>query len=336
MSRWNVTPLLDNGLGDLLGVGPLPGADLLGDINALLSGLQRRNKLGDVTARSLGLQRTGLLGNLLDDGLLLVETFLGSRLQNTAGGSAKLSGDLLTVGLGGVLLNTLGVLTALIPGPFGTFLLGGVALSLVDTFFFLDDLASDDVIFNVMFVVAGLTLGLVDGLTFDGTFTITDQGSVAEPDGLFEGNLLVLDEAVLLEVLVALLLLLGLEVGGVGGVAPLGVAMVALDLLVVFGLFDHHNLVDTSLTGGSNGADVKGGIIALSLARVTVASRSNGLLMMSMIVIVIVIVMGTSIGSAELLIEGEAVQERLGFALTIGSRSGHNDQKTKLGNSIHD
>ena len=55
-------------------------------------------------------------------------------------------------------------------------------------------------------------------------------------------DLLVLDVTVLDKVLVALLLLLGLVVGGVSGVAPLVVAVVALDLLVVLGLLDHHHL----------------------------------------------------------------------------------------------
>ena len=36
--------------------------------------------------------------------------------------------------------------------------------------------------------------------------------------------------------------LLGLEVCGVGGVAALGVAVVALDVVVVLGLLNHHNL----------------------------------------------------------------------------------------------
>ena len=56
--------------------------------------------------------------------------------------------------------------------------------------------------------------------------------------------LLVLDVAVLDEVLVALLLLLGLVVRGVGGVAALVVAVVALDRVVVLGLLDHHHLWD--------------------------------------------------------------------------------------------
>ena len=47
---WDVAPLLDDGLLDLPGVGTGSGADLLGDIHALLLGLEQGNKLGDVLA----------------------------------------------------------------------------------------------------------------------------------------------------------------------------------------------------------------------------------------------------------------------------------------------
>ena len=60
----NVAPLLDNGLLDLPGVLPGPGADLLGDVDALLGGLERGNELGDVLAGPLGLEVASLLRNL--------------------------------------------------------------------------------------------------------------------------------------------------------------------------------------------------------------------------------------------------------------------------------
>ena len=58
-------------------------------------------------ARSLGLQVTGLLGHFLDNGLLLVKALLGSGGEDTTGGSAKLTGNLLALGLGGVFLDSL-------------------------------------------------------------------------------------------------------------------------------------------------------------------------------------------------------------------------------------
>ena len=63
----NVAPLLHDGLLDLPGVPPGPGAHLLGDVDTLLSGLEEGDKLGDVLALALGLEVTGLLGNLLED-----------------------------------------------------------------------------------------------------------------------------------------------------------------------------------------------------------------------------------------------------------------------------
>lgn len=63
--RRDVTPLLDNGLLHLAGVLPGAGADLLGDVHALLLGLQKGNKLGHVLASTLGLEVASLLGNLI-------------------------------------------------------------------------------------------------------------------------------------------------------------------------------------------------------------------------------------------------------------------------------
>ena len=65
----HIAPFLDHGLLDLPGVGPWPGANLLGDVNALLSGLQLRHQLSDMFASSLGFQCTLLLGGVLDNGL---------------------------------------------------------------------------------------------------------------------------------------------------------------------------------------------------------------------------------------------------------------------------
>ena len=61
---WNIAPLLDHRLLDLPWVGAGSGADLLGDVNTLLSGLEQRHQLGDVLALLLWLQVAGLLGNL--------------------------------------------------------------------------------------------------------------------------------------------------------------------------------------------------------------------------------------------------------------------------------
>ena len=72
----HIAPLLDNGLLDLPGVGPGPGAHLLGHVHTLLGGLQLGHQLGHVVAGALGLQRALLPGGVLHHGLGLVETLL--------------------------------------------------------------------------------------------------------------------------------------------------------------------------------------------------------------------------------------------------------------------
>ena len=56
---WDITPLLDDWLLDLPGVGAGSGADLLGDVNALLSRLEERHQFGDVLTLLLGLKVAG-------------------------------------------------------------------------------------------------------------------------------------------------------------------------------------------------------------------------------------------------------------------------------------
>merc|ERR1719431_1730883 len=77
--------------------------------------------------------------------------------------------------------------------------------------------------------------------------TFFDEWSSADCNSLIEGNLLVCNETVLPEVLLALLLLLGLVVGGVGGVAPLVIGVVTLDHIVILSLLHHLHLVNTLL-----------------------------------------------------------------------------------------
>lgn len=344
----HVAPLLDNGLLDLPGVLPGPGAHLLGDVHALLVGLEQGHQLGDVPAGTLGLQVASLLGDLLDNSLLLVKALLRAGSEDTARGTAKLPGDLLTLRLGGELGDALGPAVTDLPGPLGTLLLGGVTLGDILALLLLDGLALNDVIINLVLVVAGLTLGLVDGLTLLGALTLADQRGVAEPDGLLEGNLLVLDEARLLEVLVTLLLLLGLEVSGVGGVAPLRVAMVALNLLVVLGLLNHDDLVDTTLSSGGNGADVEGGAIIRALPVVAaesgppLAGGAVGLLVVLVVVMVVVVLVVSSL-AASAGVEGEGVRQVAALAtLQLGlgplGRGGgdHEGQDADLADSNHD
>ena len=60
------TPLLDDRLGNLVGLNLDSVADLLGDVHALIDGLQTGNDLGHWVAFLAGNQVAPLLGNILD------------------------------------------------------------------------------------------------------------------------------------------------------------------------------------------------------------------------------------------------------------------------------
>merc|ERR1712180_46926 len=114
----------------------------------------------------------------------------------------------------------------------------------------------------------------------------------ADLSGLVEGDLLVLDEAALPEVLITVLLLLGLILGHVGGVTPTVIGVVTLDNLVILGLLDHLHLVDAPLAivarpGGSHGREAHVSVIT-SLPLVPRVKSSEGsscwFLMMVMVV----------------------------------------------------
>jgi len=314
LSSWHITPLLDNRLLDLPWVGARPGADLLGDVHTLLSWLQKWHQLGDMLALLLGLQVAGLLWDLGDNSLLLGEALLWARLQLTARWAAKLFGDLLTLSLRRILLDVLLLGLTDLLGPLGTLLLSGVTLSDILALLLLDRLALHNIIFDVMLVVPGLALGLVDSPALDWALSVTDQGSVAELNLLLGGDLSVVNEAVLDEVLLAFLLLLGLEVSGVSGVALLGVAMLALDDVIILSLLNHHNLVNTPLTGSSNGSNVQGNI-ATSL---TGGTGINSLVGMSVLMFVVVIMSGMAGSLAITLVEWEGSPQVLSSPVGTG------------------
>ena len=95
-----------------------------------------------------------------------------------------------------------------------------------------------------MLNVPGGAGGLIDSPTHCGSLLVAVLHNLGAADlqGLVVGFALVLDHADLLEVLLALLLLLGLESGDVAGVAPLIVAVIAGDHLVKLSLLRHHDL----------------------------------------------------------------------------------------------
>jgi len=344
----HVAPLLHDGLLDLPGVLPGPGAHLLGDVDTLLSGLEEGDKLGDVLALTLGLEVTGLLGNLLDNGLLLIKALLLTA-DSLKLGAAKLKNDGLALGLGGVLGDTLLPGRALPPGPLGTLLLGGVSLGHILALLILDILALNNVILNVVLVEPGGAHALGDLLAAL-TRRLIGQRGVTLLDGLLNGDLLVLDETVLPEVLLAVLLLLGLKVGGVGGVAPLGVAMLAGNMVIILGLLNHDDLVDTTLTSSRNVADAQVQVITRALTGVPGgrAIKVDGLLVVVVIVFVVsMVLLLTLVPVVAPGVEGEGVHERPCTSLLLRSGSGlvaklgrggadREGNKANLGNSNHD
>merc|ERR1712003_474394 len=315
--RGHVAPLLDDGLLDGSGVGPGPGADLLGDINTLLGGGELGHQLGHVLAGPLGLEGAGLLGGVLDNGLLLVITLLLSLSESTTSGGAELPGLLGTSGLGGVLLDLLLGDAADLPGPLGALGVGGVAGGLVLALLLNLSSALNNVILDIMDLLGSPALGLVLSAADLGSLNVTilDQRSSADLDSLVEGNLLVLDETALSEVLLTLLLLLGVVVGDIGGVASLVVAMVTLDHIIILNLLDHLDLVNTSLAVGSGGScghsSEAGGSISSSLtlssgSEVLSGSPGGMISVISMVSMVVMMVMMTTIVG----VEGEGVDKR--------------------------
>merc|ERR1719374_214913 len=315
----DVAPFLDHRLLDLPGVGSGPGADLLGDIDALLSGLELGDKLGHVGTGSLGLKRALFLGGILDNSLGLVIADLSTLLESTTSRGTELPGLLGTSGDGGVLLHVLLLYAADLSGPLRALGEGGVSRGLISTLLILNSLALNDVILNIVLLLLGPALRFVlssaDLRSLD--ITVLDEGSSAHLDGLVEGDLLVVDEAVLSEVLLALLLLLGLVVGGVGCVAPSVVGVVALDNLVVLGLLDHLDLVDTSLSISSRSSSSNSREAHVSIIRsltITTGGKALGrskssrgimMFMMSMFL--------SSLG-----VEGEGVEKRPFSSGSIG------------------
>merc|ERR1712212_451291 len=94
--------------------------------------------------------------------------------------------------------------------------------------------------------------------------TVLDQRSSAHLHSLIEGNLLVVDEAVLSEVLLTFLLLLRLVVGHIGGVAPSVIGMVTLDNLIIFSLLHHLDLVNAPLSISTRSLTVNTGLKVLA------------------------------------------------------------------------
>merc|ERR1719186_2460490 len=246
--RWDIAPFLDHRLLHLHRVSPGPGTDLLGDIHALLLGLQLRHQLGHVLAGTLRLQRTLLLRGVLDDSLGFVIAFLRSLCKSTACWRTELPGFLCTPGDGRVLLDILLGNGANLLGPLAALGVGGVATGLILTFLLIFSCAFNNIVFNIMFLLFGPALALILSTADFGSLDITilHKGSTADLDSFVESDLLVFNEAVFPEVFITLFLLLGFIVGGVSGMAPFVIRVITLNNIIILGLFNHLNFVNAT------------------------------------------------------------------------------------------
>merc|ERR1719210_1316969 len=169
-----------------------------------------------------------------------------------------------------------------------------------------------------MLVVPGLTLRLIDGLTLNGSLTITNEWGITELDLLFRGNGLVLNKAALPEILLTLLLLLGLKVSSVGGVTLLAVAMLALNDVIILSLLNHNDLVNAPFSSSSNGSNVQRHIILTpTLTSISGWQASLGNSSMIMMMIMGSMLSSTSVG----LVEWESSPQILALPIRSSGRS---------------
>merc|ERR1712106_447923 len=247
--RRHITPFLDNWLLDLPWVGSLPGADLLGDINTLLSRFKLGDKLGHMLAGTLGLKSTLFLWSILDNSLGFVKALLSSLLESTTSWRTELPGLLGTSGDWGVLLHLLLGDRADLLGPLGALGVGGVSRGFILTLLLNLSCALNNIILNIMNLLLGPALRLIFSSANLRSLNITvlHKGSSADLNSPIESNLLVFNKTALPVVLLALLLLLGLVGGDIGGVAPFVIRVITLHNIIILSLLNHLNFVNTSL-----------------------------------------------------------------------------------------
>jgi len=151
---------------------------------------------------------------------------------------------------------------------------------------------------------------ILSGANFiSGNITILNKGLSADLNSLIEGNLLIIDETTLSEVLFTFLFLLRFIVGDISGVTSSVIAMVTLNNFIIFSLLNHLNLVNTTLAissraGSSNSREADVSVIislTVTTGRQTLGRNETAGGCRSLMVDMVVICLG---------IEGEGVQQR--------------------------
>ncbi len=268
--------------------------------------------------RSLRLQAALLLGRVLHHRLRLVEALLRALREPAPRRRAQLPRLLCAPRDRGVLLHLLLGRLADLARPLGALGEGGVAGRLILALLVLHRLALHHIVLHVMDLLLRPALRLVLRAADLGALDVAvlDKRRAADLDSLIEGDLLVLDEAALAVVLLALLLLLRLVGGDVAGVAAPVVAVIALDDLVILRFLDHLDLVDAALAVGAgfHGSDVGEGDAAEAaggrgtLASVPARQLDANCLGVGRIVVVVIMVVAVL---QALVVEGEGVDEGL-------------------------
>ncbi|TRY78263.1 hypothetical protein TCAL_15378, partial [Tigriopus californicus] len=152
-----------------------------------------------------------------------------------------------------------------------TYLFSGVTALNSLTFVFLDGLAFGDILLENMLVIVGFTFGFVLSSAFyrSRDIAVLHHGGVAELDAFVMSHLVVLDKAILFEVLLAFLFLLGSKVRGldnerkneakilVTSLLDLSrLPVMAVDGLLVFSFLHIDDFINASLTSNSHGFQV--------------------------------------------------------------------------------
>merc|ERR1711875_109349 len=198
----------------------------------------------------LGLQRALFLWGILYNSLGFVITCLRSLLEPTASRSTKLSRLLSTSSDWCVLCDPLLPNITHLSGPLGAFGKGGVSRCFILALPILDSLTLNYIIFNIMLLLLGpafrFILSSADLRSL--YIAILYQGSSAHLDGLIEGNLFIVNETVLPEILLTLLFLLGFIVCNISCVASPVIGVVTLHHFIILGFFHHLYFVNTSLS----------------------------------------------------------------------------------------
>ena len=118
----------------------------------------------------------------MNNGDRFVKALFLSRSENTARRTTQFTGNFFAFGFRGELCYFLLFSVAFLYGPFGAFLLGGVTLSNIFALLFLDCLAGNNVVFNIVLVVPSLTLRFINCPAFLRTLTFANERSVAKPE----------------------------------------------------------------------------------------------------------------------------------------------------------